>query len=74
MVKKAVMAAVDTGYRHIDCAYDYQNYEEVGEGIRAKIADGTITRDDIFYTDKVSLNNNICVHILSISNSYSLFN
>ncbi|XP_072023841.1 1,5-anhydro-D-fructose reductase-like [Amphiura filiformis] len=53
LLKTAVMSAIDVGYRHIDCAYDYQNYGEVGEGIRAKIAEGKVTREDIFYTDKL---------------------
>ena len=48
------MSAIDVGYRHIDCAYDYQNYVEVGEGIKTKIAEGKITREELFYTDKVS--------------------
>ena len=51
------MSAIDIGYRHIDCAYDYQNYAEVGEGIKTKIAEGKITREELFYTDKVRSRN-----------------
>lgn len=45
--------AIDVGFRHIDSAYVYQNEEEVGQAIRDKISDGTVKREDIFYTTKV---------------------
>ena len=31
----------------------YKNEEHVGQAIRSKIADGTVKREDIFYTSKV---------------------
>lgn len=52
-VEEAVQIAIDVGYRHIDSAYFYQNEEEVGRAIQKKFADGTVKRDDIFYTTKV---------------------
>ncbi|VCX40979.1 unnamed protein product, partial [Gulo gulo] len=52
-VEEAVKIAIDVGYRHIDSAYLYQNEEEIGRAIREKIADGTVKREDIFYTTKV---------------------
>lgn len=52
---KAVRAAIDAGYRHIDCAYAYENEEEVGKAINDSIADGKIKREDLFITSKVWL-------------------
>ena len=37
----------------MDSAHLYQNEEQVGQAIRSKIADGTVKREDIFYTSKV---------------------
>lgn len=48
-VRKAVKQALDTGYRHLDCAYVYRNEDEVGQGIR----ESGVPREDIFITSKV---------------------
>ncbi|XP_054293072.1 putative aldo-keto reductase family 1 member C8 isoform X1 [Pongo pygmaeus] len=50
---KATKVAIDVGFRHIDSAYLYQNEEEVGQAIWEKIADGTVMREEIFYTTKL---------------------
>ncbi|XP_008526448.1 aldo-keto reductase family 1 member C23-like protein [Equus przewalskii] len=47
--------AIDAGFRHIDSAYSYNNEKEVGQAIRSKIEDGTVKREDIFYTSKLWL-------------------
>ncbi|KAJ8031685.1 Alcohol dehydrogenase [NADP(+)] A [Holothuria leucospilota] len=52
-VKKAIKAAIDAGYRHIDGAYSYQNEVEVGEAYKEKMADGTVKREELFVTTKI---------------------
>ncbi|KAG8535576.1 hypothetical protein GDO81_028228 [Engystomops pustulosus] len=54
---ESVKVAIEVGYRHIDCAVMYGNEVQVGEAIRSKIKDGTVTREDIFYTGKLWSNN-----------------
>jgi len=50
---QAVIDAIDAGYRHIDTALIYENEVEVGAGIKAKIDDGTVKREDLFVTTKL---------------------
>ena len=51
-VEAACKTAIAAGYRHIDCAYCYGNEPEVGRAIKAKIDDGTVTREELFITGK----------------------
>ena len=48
-VAPAVVAAIETGYRHIDTAYRYGNERGVGRGIH----DSGIRREDLFVTTKL---------------------
>jgi diketogulonate reductase-like aldo/keto reductase len=51
---RAVVAALKAGYRHLDCAWFYQNEDEVGAGIREFLgAHPEVKREDIFVTTKV---------------------
>lgn len=52
-VSKAVKHALSVGYKHLDCAADYANQDEVGEGIAAAISEGHITREDLWVTSKL---------------------
>lgn len=48
-----VEGAIDSGYRHIDCAMIYENEKEVGEGMGNAIAKGLVKREDLFVTSKL---------------------
>lgn len=52
-VKAAVRQAIELGYRHIDCASIYANEAEVGEALSSCIADGLVTREELFVTSKL---------------------
>ncbi|XP_040611499.1 aldo-keto reductase family 1 member C21 [Mesocricetus auratus] len=55
-LKEIIKIAIDAGFHHFDSAFLYKTEEYVGESIRKKIADGTVRREDIFYTTKVWCN------------------
>lgn len=48
-----VKEAIRIGYRHLDCACDYGNEPQVGEGIAAVFRDGLCRRDDLWVTSKL---------------------
>lgn len=52
-VSQIVQQAVKDGYRHLDCACDYGNEREVGEGIRAALGGGGCRRQDLWVTSKL---------------------
>lgn len=41
------------GYRYFDTAHLYGNEKQVGDGIRAKIVEGVVKREDVFVVTKV---------------------
>ena len=51
-VQAAVEAAIDAGYRHIDCAWIYGNEKEIGQAFRKKFDEG-LKREDLFVTSKL---------------------
>ncbi|KAL2156678.1 hypothetical protein VTH82DRAFT_1423 [Thermothelomyces myriococcoides] len=51
---KAVTKALEVGYRHLDCAWFYQNEDEVGDALRDFLSKNTsVKREDIFICTKV---------------------
>lgn len=42
-VYRAVKGALENGYRHLDCAYIYQNQEEIGKAITECIEAGVVS-------------------------------
>lgn len=45
--------ALRFGYRHLDCACDYGNEQEVGEGIRQALSTGVCSREEVWVTSKL---------------------
>ncbi|MCX6955701.1 MAG: aldo/keto reductase [Verrucomicrobia bacterium] len=48
-----VREALRVGYRHLDCACDYGNEPQAGEGLAAAVRDGICRRDDVWVTSKL---------------------
>ncbi|OWB72809.1 D-arabinose 1-dehydrogenase [NAD(P)+] activity protein [[Candida] boidinii] len=51
--KDVVIAAIESGYRHIDTAWYYGTEEIIGEALQEVFAKGEIKREDLFVTTKV---------------------
>jgi len=51
--RRMVRDALRIGYRHIDTDWIYKNEKAVGDGIADSVAEGIVTRDDIFVTTKI---------------------
>lgn len=52
-VYDAVRAALEVGYRHIDCAAIYGNEPEVGRALNDAFSAGDVARDDVWVTSKL---------------------
>ncbi|MCA1779162.1 MAG: aldo/keto reductase [Xanthomonadaceae bacterium] len=52
-VGQAVEAALEAGYRHIDCAAIYRNEAEIGEALQKVFSRGEIEREDVHITSKL---------------------
>jgi len=55
--RQATKAAVEVGFRHLDCAERYRNEAEVGAALKDLFDAGTIRREDLFVTTKLWNNN-----------------
>ena len=55
--REATKIAIETGFRHLDCAERYRNEEEVGAALSDVFTAGTVTREDLFVTTKLWNNN-----------------
>lgn len=51
--EEVVYNAIKTGYRLIDTAASYMNEEAVGKAVKRAIADGLVTREELFITTKI---------------------
>jgi alcohol dehydrogenase (NADP+) len=52
-VYQAVKIAIKEGYRHLDCAPLYGNEKEIGLALAECIAEGIVTRSDVWVTSKL---------------------
>ncbi|WP_109123863.1 aldo/keto reductase [Dyella sp. C11] len=55
--KRAVKAALETGFRHIDAAEAYRNEDVVGAAMQESFAAGVVRREELFVTTKLWNNN-----------------
>ena len=51
--EQVVYDAIKTGYRLLDTAAAYMNEEAVGKAVKRAVADGLTTREELFITTKV---------------------
>jgi diketogulonate reductase-like aldo/keto reductase len=45
--RNATKAAVEVGFRHVDCAERYRDEEAVGAALNDLLADGTVRREEL---------------------------
>jgi diketogulonate reductase-like aldo/keto reductase len=50
---QATRAALEVGFRHLDCAERYRNEEAVGDAMQEAFKAGTVQREDLFVTTKL---------------------
>jgi diketogulonate reductase-like aldo/keto reductase len=51
--KQATRAALEAGFRHLDCAERYRNEAAAGDAIQEAFKAGTLQREDLFVTTKL---------------------
>ena len=59
----AVETAIESGYRHIDCAMIYLNEPWLGEGIENAIKRGLASREELWITSKLWNDNHRAEHV-----------
>jgi alcohol dehydrogenase (NADP+) len=53
LMRTATRAALDAGYRHLDCAERYRNEADIGDVLQAYYAASGLSRQNIFITTKL---------------------
>ena len=57
VTRQATIAALEVGFRHLDCSERYRNEAAVGEAMQEVFKAGKIRREDVFVTTKLWNNN-----------------
>jgi alcohol dehydrogenase (NADP+) len=68
-VKKAVITALESGYKHIDCASIYGNEKEIGEAFQEVFSKGKIKRKEVWITSKLWNNAHLKEDVASALNT-----
>lgn len=55
--RQATKAALEAGFRHLDCSERYRNEQAVGDAMQEVFKAGAIRREDVFVTTKLWNNN-----------------
>ena len=53
LTREATRAALEVGFRHLDCAERYRNEAAVGDAIQDAVRAGALKREDLFVTTKL---------------------
>jgi len=53
VTRRVTKAALEAGFRHLDCAERYRNEEAVGDALQETFKAGTLQRKDLFVTTKL---------------------
>src|ERR1700748_3773403 len=53
VTRQATRAALEAGFRHLDCAERYRNEAAVGDAIQDAIKAGALKREELFVTTKL---------------------
>ncbi|XBS70331.1 aldo/keto reductase [Acerihabitans sp. KWT182] len=53
VTRQAVKDALDTGFRHFDCAERYRNEDQVGMALEEALQSGGVRREELFITTKL---------------------
>lgn len=62
-VGPAVTAALEIGYRHVDCASIYNNEREIGDALASYLNAGNLHRSDLWVTSKLWNNAHAAKHV-----------